>query len=428
MPAFFASLKTLDRRALAVPVLFLLYVGAITGVSTFLSIFLVRDQGMSAALVGVGVLAQSLARAVLAPFVGALSDRYGRRALLIGSAVLSGVVTPGFLLVNDFGTLMVWSIAVGLVQGPFFPVGISLLLDLTPAPRHQSMVALNTTALNVGYTLSIAPAGYLVDVGFGWLAVWSVAQFVLVSVVLVAFVRGALPRDATERSPRLLALTLHAFRDRTFILLSLVSFTLPLSLGLLVTVLPLHAAEIGMPGRTIGLLLSLNGVVVAVLMLPLNLLLERFGPFWPLPVAALIAALSELILRDGGLVSFATAAVLFGVGEVIFSATLVSGIAALTPPGARGAYQGAWALVSSIGFGSALLLAGLVRSAVGWSAMWTIFAAVTAVSAVALAAWARPMTRVASGRAGVVVEGGTRTSSTALSGLVEAEVEEGERP
>jgi MFS family permease len=400
--AFVASLKTFDRRALVVPALFFLYVGGIASTTTFLSIYLVREQGMSAPLVGLGLLAQNLVRAILAPFVGALSDRYGRRALLIGSAVLSAAVTPGFLFVNDVGTLMAWSIAVGIVQAPFFPVGIALLLDLTPLPRHQSMIALNTTALNVGYTLSIAPAGYLVDVGFGWLAVWSVTQFVLVFFVLVAFVRGALPRGVAENSPRLLALTLHAFRDRTFVALSLLSFTFPLSLGLLVAVLPLYATDVGVPGGTIGLLLSLNGVVVAALMLPLNLSLERFGPFRPLPVAAVIAALSELVLREGSLISFALAVVGFGVSEVIFSAALVSAIATLTPPGARGAYQGAWALVSSLGFGSALLFAGLVRTALSWETTWTIFAAGTVISAVALAIQARPMARVADARAAAV--------------------------
>ena len=66
--------------------------------------------------------------------------------------------------------------------------------------------------------------------------------------------------------------------------------------------------------------------------------------------------------------------VIFSFGEVIFSSAVPASVALLAPPGRRGAYQGAWALVQSFSMGSALFVSGLLRDAAGWRAAWIVFA------------------------------------------------------
>ena len=56
----------------------------------------------------------------------------------------------------------------------------------------------------------------------------------------------------------------------------------------------------------------------------------------------------------------------------------------LAGPGRRGAYQGAWTLVSSLSMGSALALSGVVSGALGWEGAWLGCAALTALAASAL--------------------------------------------
>ncbi|MDQ3810870.1 MAG: MFS transporter, partial [Chloroflexota bacterium] len=141
--------------------------------NTFVAIFLVRERGLDPALVGVALTLHSLVRAIVSPAVGALSDRYGRRAVLLACTSSSAVCAPGFLLIHDPLTLFAWHVLFGLTAAPFFPVGISLLLDLAPVRHQQTLMALNTSALNVGYTLAIVPTGFLAERGYGWLGLQS---------------------------------------------------------------------------------------------------------------------------------------------------------------------------------------------------------------------------------------------------------------
>jgi MFS family permease len=106
-----------------VPVLFLVFVEALPS-NSFVAIFLVRERGLDPALVGIALTLSSFVRAGVSPPVGALSDRHGRRALLLASTISSAVCAPGFLFIHDPVTLFAWHILFGLTAAPFFPVGI----------------------------------------------------------------------------------------------------------------------------------------------------------------------------------------------------------------------------------------------------------------------------------------------------------------
>ena len=68
----------------------------------------------------------------------------------------------------------------------------------------------------------------------------------------------------------------------------------------------------------------------------------------------------------------------------MFSSAVPAAVARLAPPGRRGAYQGGWTLIGSLGMGSALFVSGLLRDSIGWNGAWILYASVTAVAALLL--------------------------------------------
>ena len=72
----------------------------------FLGIYFSHRVGLDVALIGFGFLCESLARGLLAPMFGALSDRVGRRVLLLFSALGTAVILPCFLLVDGPAALL----------------------------------------------------------------------------------------------------------------------------------------------------------------------------------------------------------------------------------------------------------------------------------------------------------------------------------
>jgi MFS family permease len=357
----------------------------------FLGIYFVHRAGLDITMVGLGFLCESLARGLLAPVFGAMSDRLGRRVLLIGASLCTALILPGFLLVSSPATLLIWSLALGAVGAINIPVSSALLLDLAPADRRQSVLALNYAAMSVAYTLGVVPAGYIAEKGYGLLAATSAAGYVLVAFLYLLALRGALPvekRPQENGAPEagIARDTLAAFRDRRFALFAAIAFVFPLSMGMLVTVSPLYGATIGLGEGYIGLVLGANSVLVAVLALPVATRIEARGPFrWLGAAAAIVAvALACYAVVPGAGVAFLVGTVVYSFGEVIFSSAVPAAVARLAPPGRRGAYQGSWALVSSLSLGSALVLSGLISKVAGWDAAWLGCAALTLIAAAAL--------------------------------------------
>lgn len=379
-----AALDGIDRRVHAVAAGSLLFLVARMGLMTYLAIFLVEQRHLTLPEVGLAFLLENVMRAVAAPLAGALSDRVGRRPVLLATAAACAVVLPGFLLVRDLPTLLAWSAISGLTQGPWFPTASALLLDISAPERRQRALAYHYGVISVGYTLGVVPGGFLAQFDYTLLAAQSVLSLALVAVLVLVAMREP-PRAA--RAPSSMARDVLApVRDPAFALLAALAVLFPLGMGLLSFAVPAYAKEAGVPEGTIGLGLGLSGIIMALIILPITHRVEASGPFRWLPAAALLAAVAYAAFAAGASLPLLAAGVLvFTLSEALFSTAIPTAVSQLAPPGQRGAYQGAWAMVLSLGIGSALFLSGLGRDAVGWSATWLGFAALTLLAGLGLA-------------------------------------------
>lgn len=352
----------------------------------FLGIYFVHRAGLDVTLVGVAFLVESMARGLWAPVFGALSDRVGRRPLLVCASLATALILPAFLLVRDPVSLLAWSLALGTAGAINIPVSTALLLDLAPAERRQSVLAFNYTTMSIAYTLGVVPAGYIAQQGYGSLGATSAAGFVLVAALYAIAMRGPLPTEKASSGAGMVRDTLSAFLDARFALFAAIAFVFPLSMGMLVTVAPLYGADRGLGEGYIGLVLGANSILVAVLALPVATRIETSGPFRYLGVAAAIvaAALACYAVMPSAASALLVGTIVYSFGEAIFSSAVPAGVARLAPPGRRGAYQGSWTLVSSFALGSALAVSGLIRNVASWEAAWLIAAALTALAAVGL--------------------------------------------
>ena len=353
---------------------------------TFLGIYFVHHAGIALATVGLAFLCENLLRGLLAPMFGAWSDRVGRRPLLLAASLVTAAVLPCFLLVTGPFGLFAWSAGMGIASAVKMPVGTALLLDLAPAERRQSTLALNYTAISVAYTLAVTPAGYVAEQGYGLLALLSTAGYLLVAALYAFALRGPLPLEATQRGQTIYRDLSSLVRDRSFLGFASIAFIFPFSMGLVAFVTPLFAAERGLGEGFIGLVLGLNSIIVALLAVPVANRMEQAGPFrwlgWAaMLVAACLACYAALPSAAAALVAGIT---IFSFGEIVFSSAVPAAVARLARQGQRGAYQGGWTLIGSFSMGSALFVSGLLSGAIGWTGAWLIYAAVTFVAGVLL--------------------------------------------
>jgi MFS family permease len=134
--------------------------------------------------------------------------------------------------------------------------------------------------------------------------------------------------------------------------------------------------------------LGANSILVAALAIPVAARIEVSDPLRYLAAAALIVAAAHACYAaiPGVAAALLVGTVVFSFAEIVFSSAVPATVARLAPPGRRGAYQGAWALVQSVSMGGALFFSGLLRDAVGWRAAWWICAGLALAAGLALIA------------------------------------------
>lgn len=184
------GLRGLDPRAWLAVSMTLVSVAARMSLYTFLGLYFTRTLGLSLPLVGLAYLTENLVRGLVAPLMGAWSDRVGRRPVLVLCAFASALAIPAFLLVTDARSLFVWAGVAGAAQAGLWPTTAALLLDVTPPERRQAALGLNYTAISIGYTL-----------GVGWQVNWIAWSLVTAAAAVgLALARPVFRRLADARA------------------------------------------------------------------------------------------------------------------------------------------------------------------------------------------------------------------------------------
>jgi DHA1 family inner membrane transport protein len=165
------------------------FVTAITMVGPLL-LDLSRELGVALGQAGLLAAAMSLPWALGAPFTGLLSDRLGRRPLIVLALAGIGLSTIGAAFATNFTSLLIARFAAGLF-GAFGPASVMAAVgDLYPPQRRGMAMGW----LNAGFGLAAVagvPAVGVVDGLFGWR--WAFAATGSVLLVLAGLVHTMFP-------------------------------------------------------------------------------------------------------------------------------------------------------------------------------------------------------------------------------------------
>ena len=192
--AYWSSVKGLVRNPAVLTIL--LVVGTYSmvqgAVSTFLPVYLGVELGYSSLEMGAFLSAAQVAGIVSQPILGYLSDRLGRRGVLVPSLALlgCGLVATGF--VQPGWPLAVTITLMGAFQFPLMALFLATAIDEVGAEVQGTTVSLVFGAGTIFSSVSPTFAGYLAD-NFS-------VQIVFFYAAALAFIASALL--AARRHPR----------------------------------------------------------------------------------------------------------------------------------------------------------------------------------------------------------------------------------
>lgn len=271
-----------------------------------------------------------LAIAVSAPLSGYLTDRVGRRPVLVGAMLLYALAGSSGLYAPDLTTLMLGRVLLGLAVGATMTAGAALVADLFAGTERARFLGLQSAFTSLGGVIFLPLGGLLA--GLGWRAPFAVYLAALLIVPLVLRLpRGvaagpATAEAASERVPWRTVLPAYAVA----LVYMVVFYLMP-------TQLPYRLEGLGVAPALVGVVMgvsTLSGGVAALWFA------RRGGTRSP----TLTAGLSVLAMGLGwALVSLAPSPgwvvpglVIGGAGAGLVAPNLTTFLADLAPAHARG--------------------------------------------------------------------------------------------
>lgn len=367
-PSLLASLKDQPREA------WFLYAGTFvnrfgTFVVPFLLLYLTR-RGYSAAEAGAAVGAYGVGSIGASAAGGWTADRLGHRNSIAISMFSSAAV---MLLLSQARTLpliVVLTALAGFAAELYRPAVSALLADIIPPEGRITTFALLRFFINLGFAAGPATAGFLAGRSFFLLFVAdAITSAVFGVIALIALPEGTRSRR-TDEQPGEARRAILADRDFVRFLVASVLISFIYMQG--TSTFALHVRDAGFSEAVYGFLVSLNGIVVVLLELPLTQLTRR-GP------QRIVIAFGTILVGLGfgltavahAIVPLAATVVIWTLGEIVNAPVASAYVAGLAPPHLRGRYQGAWGSTWSAGLILAPSLGGALYA---WSptGLWTI--------------------------------------------------------
>lgn len=229
-----------------------------------------RSLGADTFLVGLIGSAFLLVAGILSLPLGLLSDRIGRRTLILGGIVISSVSSCLLCLASTPYQLMAIFLFFGTGLAAFAPTMMSFVADFTPVTHLGRTYGWYTMALYSAMSLGPA-AGGVIGHEFGFKTTFLASGIFVFCVFLISFFalpKGfkAITRHKSERSPGTIAREL--MRNRRVLACWLATLGGCFALGTFITFLPLYATDCGLDLRAIGIVFAAQAFVNALSRIP----------------------------------------------------------------------------------------------------------------------------------------------------------------
>jgi MFS transporter, ACDE family, multidrug resistance protein len=336
--------------------------------------------GRPASDAGVLVASGALPGVVVAPLIGVLADRYGRRPVLVPCLVVYGIagglagLAPGFWALVGLRSLQ-GAGAAGLIN-----LSVVIIGDHWEGEERAKAIGQNAAVLTVSLAVFPGLGGLLTELG-GWRLPFALFPLSLVTAVLInrrLFEVDLGPVVGVRQQVRAAATIVRRPVVSGAIVSGFVIFVL--IFGLFLTVLPVHLdEEFGLSAGLRGLVLAAPAATSTLAAVNLSRLRARFGRRTLVLGASGLFAVAFVAMGEApSTLWLVVAALLYGFGEGAVIPTLQDMVASAAPAASRGAVMATFVGVIRAGQATGPLAAGVLIGAAGTSATFMIGGALAA--------------------------------------------------
>lgn len=384
-----------NRAAFAEQLLQVFFVGLTIGMQrTVLPVLAESEFGVARgsmlALFGF-VISFGLVKAAMNFVSGRLSERFGRKPVLIAGWLVALPIPFIILLAPSWGWIVAANVLLGLNQGACWSMTVTAKLDIVKGGERGLATGLNEFAGYGGVAIAGLATGYLASGFDPRMSLFAFGLAVILAALAAAALRytetvgfaraeaarheaavaaedpsraGYVAHEGAPSSARIFALV--SWRHQGFQAISQAGLVEKFVDAAMWVLVPVFLAARGASLVEIGWITGIYGMVWGASQLWTGPLSDRIGRKVPIVAGFALAGLGTLAFPHlSGLVAWGTAAAVTGVGMALLYPTLIAAMGDLAHPAWRGTALGVYRFWRDLGYAVGAVALGLVADATG---------------------------------------------------------------
>ena len=310
---------------------------------------------------------------------GALSDRFGRKRMIIFGLASSALITLLMGFAHDIRLFFVAAVLAGLFANMGDPARQAMVADLLKPEQRADGYGLLRVVMNLAVTLGPAIGGFMAARSYLTLFITDAVASTITAFIVFIFIRESMPAlDEGEEHERLLKTFsnyLVALKDKVFMVFIAASILEIIVYMQMNTTLSVYLRDVHQaPLQNYGYLISMNALLVVIFQFFITRKTKKFRPLHVIAAGAFLYAIGFGMY---GVVSsylfFILAMLIITLGEMLIVPISQSVVSLLAPEAMRGRYMAvygfSWAIPAAVG----PLLAGVIMDY--WNPDWVWYAA-----------------------------------------------------
>lgn len=282
---------------------------------------------------------------------GVLTDRIGRKKLILVGLVCSALTTLGLGLVSELRWLYVVAVVSGIFGELAGPAHQAMLADILPEKQRQEGFGILRVVTNLTWIVGPSIGGLLAGWSFFYLFVADALVSCVVAVLFFIFIAESKPKaneaQANEKLSQTFAGYFTALRDLPFVAFILASILMGMVYIQMYGSLSIFLRDQhNIAPQGYGLLMTTSGITVILFQFWVTRSIKRRAPFLMMALGTLFYVLGFSLF---GLVAaywlFVAAIIIITIGEMVVVPTASALAANFAPEAMRGRYMAVFSLV-----------------------------------------------------------------------------------